>query len=158
MIKDWKTWTPKESASLCFVVSGEKILLIEKKRGLGAGKVNGPGGRLEPGETLAQCAERETMEEVGVRPLGVERAGEINFQFVDGYSLHCAVFRASGTEGALKETDEAKPFWESVSSIPYDRMWTDDKLWLPWLLERRPFKGFFTFDGDRMLTGHVEPA
>lgn len=155
---DWKSWTPKESASLCFVVTDGRILLIEKKRGLGAGKVNGPGGRLEPGETLAQCAERETIEEIGVRPLGVKRAGEINFQFVDGYSLHCAVFTASGVEGTLKETDEAKPFWESVDRVPYDRMWTDDRHWLPWMLAGRPFKGFFTFEGDRMLTGRVEPA
>lgn len=154
---DWASWTPKERASLCFVMTGGRILLIEKKRGLGAGKVNGPGGRQEPGETLAECAARETQEEIGLRPTGVSRAGEINFQFVDGYSLHCAVFTATGAEGDLKETDEAKPFWESVDKIPYERMWTDDRHWLPWMLAGRPFKGFFTFDGDRMLTGRVEP-
>lgn len=155
---DWKSWSPKERASLCFVIQDGRILLIEKKRGLGAGKVNGPGGRLEPGETAADCAKRETEEEVGVTPTGLAKAGELHFQFVDGYSLHCAVFTAGGHTGALKETDEANPFWHPVESIPFDRMWTDDRHWIPWMLERRPFKGFFTFDGDRMLTCRVEPA
>jgi len=47
---DWNTWTPKERGTLCFVLQEGRILLIEKKRGLGAGKVNGPGGRIEPGD------------------------------------------------------------------------------------------------------------
>ncbi len=48
---DWTTWEPKERATLLFVIKEGQILLIRKKRGLGAGKINGPGGRLEPGET-----------------------------------------------------------------------------------------------------------
>lgn len=155
---DWKSWVPTERASLCFVIQDGEILLIQKKRGLGAGKVNGPGGRLEPGETFLDCARRETQEEVGVTPTGLAQAGELHFQFVDGYALHCAVFTADGHEGALKETDEAAPFWKPVSQIPFEDMWTDDRHWIPWMLERRKFRGFFTFDGDRMLTCRVEPA
>jgi 8-oxo-dGTP diphosphatase len=155
---DWTAWTPTERASLCFIIERDRILLIEKKRGLGAGKVNGPGGRLEPGETAVDCARRETREEVGLTPTGLAHAGELHFQFVDGYALHCAVFTADGHEGALVETDEAAPFWEAVSAIPFDRMWTDDRHWIPWMLERRPFRGYFTFDGDRMLSCRVVAA
>lgn len=155
---DWSSWTPTESAALCFVVRDGRILLIHKKRGLGAGKVNGPGGRLEPGESAVDAARRETREEVGVVPTGLTRAGDLRFQFVDGYALHCAVFRADDADGELVETDEAKPFWVEVAAIPYDDMWSDDRLWLPWLLDRRPFRGDFHFDGDRMLSGAVVPA
>ena len=155
---DWKTWKPTERACLCFAVTGGKILLIHKKRGLGAGKVNGPGGRLEAGETPEQAAVRETQEEIGVTPKGLKKAGEIHFQFVDGYGLHCVVYTASAVEGTLIETDEAKPFWEGVSKIPFDNMWTDDRHWIPWMLEGRPFKGYFTFDGDKMLTCRMDPA
>ena len=49
---DWKRWQPEVAATLMFVISGNKVLLIHKKRGLGAGKVNGPGGHIEPGENL----------------------------------------------------------------------------------------------------------
>ena len=155
---DWTRWSPTERASLCFVIRDWKILLIQKKRGLGAGKVNGPGGRQEPGETPLECARRETREEVGVEPLGLEAAGELHFQFVDGYALHCVVFTANDLKGDLIETPEAAPFWRDVDDIPFDDMWTDYRHWIPWMLARRPFKGFFHFDGDRMLSGRVEPA
>ena len=62
---DWSRWQPTELATLCFVIRDGQILLIHKKRGLGAGKINGPGGRIESGETAEQGAIRETQEEVG---------------------------------------------------------------------------------------------
>ncbi len=54
VIKD--SWQPEQLATLLFVVRDGKILLIPKKRGLGAGKINGPGGRLVPGETFKEAA------------------------------------------------------------------------------------------------------
>ena len=47
---DWQGWRADEHATLCFVIRGGEILLIRKLRGLGAGKINGPGGRLEPSD------------------------------------------------------------------------------------------------------------
>jgi 8-oxo-dGTP diphosphatase len=127
-------------------------MLIHKKRGLGGGKINGPGGRLEAGETLVEGAIRETIEETGVRPIGPEKAGEISFQFLDAYSLHCTVFVANGCDGTQIETDEALPFWCGIDEVPYDGMWEDDRHWLPLLLRREMFAGFFLFDGERMLS------
>jgi len=147
---DGANWKPQEKGTLCFIIENGKILLIEKKRGLGAGKVNGPGGRIEVGETAEQGAIRETQEEVGLTPTGMEWAGELSFQFRDGYSLHVELYRASGWTGELCETDEAKPFWCSTSEIPYGRMWADDEQWMPRLLAGEKFRGWFEFDGDRM--------
>ena len=155
---DGANWRPKEEGTLCFVIQGGEILLIEKKRGLGAGKVNGPGGRLEIGETAEQAAIRETQEEVGITPTGMQWAGELRFQFRDGYSLHCTVYRASGWEGELMETAEAKPFWVRTDQIPYDRMWADDEQWMPRLLSGEKFRGWFEFDGDRMEWSKMEKA
>ena len=98
---DWAAWKPTEYANLCFVMRDGQILLIRKKRGLGAGKINGPGGRLEKGETALAAAIRETQEEVGVTPTGLEQVGELFFQFLDGYKLHVAVFAADGCHGEL---------------------------------------------------------
>jgi 8-oxo-dGTP diphosphatase len=153
---DGVNWKPKEKGTLCFVLKDGKILLIEKKRGLGAGKVNGPGGRLEKGETAEQAAIRETQEEVGITPTGVEWAGELRFQFKDGYSLHCTVYRASGWSGELVETEEAKPFWSRTDAIPYERMWADDVHWMPKFLAGEKFHGWFEFDQDRMLWSRLE--
>jgi 8-oxo-dGTP diphosphatase len=155
---DGANWRPREEGTLCFVIQDGQILLIEKKRGLGSGKVNGPGGRLEKGETAEQAAIRETQEEVGITPTGVQWAGELRFQFRDGYSLHCSVYRASGWEGELMETAEAKPFWVRTDQIPYDRMWADDEQWMPRLLSGEKFRGWFEFDGDRMEWSKMEKA
>ena len=44
----WEHWVPQQRATLLFVLRDGQALLIHKKRGLGAGKINGPGGRLMP--------------------------------------------------------------------------------------------------------------
>ena len=155
---DWTTWSPRELATLVCVVRDGRILLIHKKRGLGEGKVNGPGGRIEPGETPEAGAIREAEEELCITPIGVSKAGEISFQFVDGYSIHVHVFRADDFVGEPTETDEAIPFWVALDAIPYDRMWADDRLWLPHLVAREPFVGRFVLDGDTMLDHAVEVA
>ena len=41
---DWDNWQAEIPATLVFVINDGKILLIDKKTGIGKGKVNGPGG------------------------------------------------------------------------------------------------------------------
>ncbi len=153
---NWINWTPRERANLCFIVKDGRILLIRKKRGLGAGKVNGPGGKIEAGETAMQAAIRETQEEIGVTPLGLEERGVLHFEFADGYSLQCVVFQAGDLEGEPIETEEAAPFWKPLDSIPYDEMWEDDKHWLPLMLSGQKFAAYFEFDGDAMRSMRID--
>ncbi len=148
---DWDTWAPTDTATLVFVVRRGEVLLIRKKRGLGAGKINGPGGRVDPGEATRTCAIREMREELGTTPCAMERSGELRFQFVDGYGIHVHVFRADACFGTPRESPEAIPLWTPLDAIPYDEMWADDRLWLPMMLRRQPFDGRFVFDQDAML-------
>jgi 8-oxo-dGTP diphosphatase len=153
---DWNNWQPRERANLSFVVRNGRILLIRKKRGLGAGKINAPGGKVEPGETALEAAVRETREEIGVTLIAPQLRGELHFQFVDGYSLHCAVFLAGDFTGELVETDEATPLWADLDKIPYCEMWADDAHWLPLLVAGKCFRGWFHFDGEKMLKRNIE--
>jgi 8-oxo-dGTP diphosphatase len=155
---DWGSWKAKDPAILVFVVKDTSVLLIRKKRGLGAGKINAPGGRLEPGETPLEAAVRETREEVGITPLDLSYAGVNLFQFVDGYSIHVDVFKARNFEGEPVETEEATPLWTSLDRIPYEEMWEDDRLWVPLVLEGVPFRGRYIFDGERMLDHELDRA
>ena len=150
----WHDWEPTDRATLCFVVTGGRVLLIRKKRGLGAGKINGPGGRLDPGETSQEAAVREVQEELGVHPIDLRPAGAIAFQFTDGYGLHVSIFKAGGVMGEPRETDEAIPIWAEIDALPYDEMWADDRIWLPRLLMDQPFFGRMLFRGDELL-GYV---
>jgi 8-oxo-dGTP diphosphatase len=148
---DWDQWSPAIRATLVFVIVDGMVLLMRKKRGLGEGKINAPGGKIEAGETAAECALREAREELGVTPMGMAFAGSLRFQFTDGLGIHCEVFRADGHEGEPVETVEGAPIWFPLDGIPYDEMWADDRLWMPGVLENRLFHGDFVFDGDRML-------
>ncbi len=152
---DWEGWEPREAATILFVVRGAEVLLIRKKRGLGAGKINGPGGRIDPGETPIQAAVREVQEELLVMPTGVEEAGYLRFQFADGFSMSVRVFRASGCKGEPQETDEAVPMWTRTDSIPYGEMWPDDAHWFPLMLDGSGFDGRFLLDGDILLDYEV---
>jgi 8-oxo-dGTP diphosphatase len=148
---DWASWQPDDVATLLFVLEEKRVLLIRKKRGLGAGKINAPGGRLEPGETPLQAAIREVQEEVGITPLRPESRGVLSFEFTNGYKLRAHLFVARAFEGTLCETQEATPLWFSLAEVPYTEMWADDRLWLPHLLAGASVEGHFVFDGDRML-------
>lgn len=152
----WEGWRAQDLATLVFVVRDERILLIRKKRGLGQGKVNGPGGKLDPGENAVDCAIRECHEELGITVSGLQCMGEHRFQFVDGYSIHCWVFRTSEYEGVATETSEAVPLWTDVASIPYGEMWEDDRIWLPMVIRGEPFTARWVFDDDRMLDYSIE--
>jgi 8-oxo-dGTP diphosphatase len=148
---DWEKWVPVDRAVLLFLFQGDEVLLIHKKRGLGKGKINGPGGRLEPGETFAEAAVRETQEETGILVRDLEEVAELSFVFVDGHSIYAKVFFAYDYSGDLKETEEADPFWHPHQNLPFDRMWEDDKEWLPPALSGEYVQGKFIFDGDDML-------
>lgn len=148
---DWEHWQATDEATLLFVLESDRVLLMHKKRGLGAGKINAPGGRLEPGETAEQGAIREVQEELRVTPTGLSKHGELSFQFTAGYSIFVHVFLADGYLGIPEETSEARPLWTPLNAIPYERMWADDSLWVPLLLARRCFSGRFLFNDEQML-------
>lgn len=48
---DWLNWQPVEVGTLIYISDEDSVLLICKKRDLGAGKINVPGGRIERSET-----------------------------------------------------------------------------------------------------------
>lgn len=148
---DWDSWRAKVPATLVFVIRDGKILLIDKKTGFGKGKVNGPGGKLESGETPEACAARECFEELGITVSNLQYCGQHRFQFVDGLSIHVWVYKTTEYEGIPTESIEARPLWVPVDEIPYDQMWEDDGIWLPMLLRDELFHGRWIFDGDKML-------
>lgn len=148
---DWDNWQAKDPATLVFVIRDGKILLIDKKTGLGKGKVNGPGGKLESGESPETCAVRECQEELGITVTNLEYCGQHRFQFVDGYSIHVWVYCTSEFDGVPTESVEARPFWVPLDEIPYHQMWEDDSIWLPVMLRGEQFHGRWIFNGDTMV-------
>ena len=109
------------------------------------------GGRL-----LTQNARREVLEELHLAVGALEERGVLHFDFVDGLRLHCVVFHGTEFAGVPTETREARPEWFPVADLPLERMWADDRHWLPEMLRGAKFRAWFRFDGDRMLSRRVE--
>ncbi len=151
---DWDSWEFTEQAVICYIKNPEtnEVLLINKKTGLGAGKVNAPGGRIEPGEMPLEAVVRECQEEVGLTPIDPVYVGDLFFIFKNGHSLRGFVYTAEAHEGEMIETHEAEPFWCDMARIPYDKMWADDLLWLEKALNGTKISGRFIFDDDEMLS------
>ena len=147
---DWAAWHPEIRATLMFILDGDEVLLIRKQRGIGAGKINAPGGKIDPGETPLQSAIRETQEEVKVTPLEPRKMGELSFAMSDMPDIFCHVYMARGHSGEPSETPEAIPMWTHRYKIPYELMWEDDEHWLPRMLDGEKFRGRFFFSGERI--------
>jgi len=139
-------------ATLVFLIRGKELLLAMKKTGFGKGKWNGVGGKVEPGESVEQAAKREALEEIGVTITisDLLKVADIQFLFPQGLDKNnnqqVSVFLVNNWQGEPTESSEMKPKWFKTSEIPYQQMWSDDKLWLPEVLRGRKISAEFTFD------------
>jgi len=154
---DWNNWEAEQNCVITYLFrtseSGERqVLLIDKKTGLGKGLVNVPGGHIEPEETAVEAAVREYKEETGLDIKNPAHIGKLHFQFLDGTTLAGHVYFCEDFSGDIHETDEARGFWCPVSEIPFDRMWEDDRYWLPEALSGMHFSVVSVFDGEKMLS------
>lgn len=138
-----------KKSTLCIIHNHPKILLGMKKRGFGAGRWNGFGGKVEPGETVEDAAKREIFEEAGIKVNNIEKVGKIDFEFIgEPDILEVNIFKAGDFEGKPLESDEMKPQWFHINEIPLDRMWPDDRYWFPLFLDGKKFQGKFVFEGQ----------
>ena len=64
-------------------------------------------------------------------------------------TLEVHIFQILDYEGEAKEYEEMRPRWFNKTEIPFDKMWSDDKYWLPLFLEGKKFKGRFLFDAEK---------
>ncbi len=153
----WRSWEPTERCVLTYVFDdNNNVLLIYKKRGMGNGYYNAPGGHIEIEETKYEAAIRETKEETGLDISSPEEIGTLYFQFKDGTRMLGYVFTTHTFSGSLiEECDETKPFWCKIDELDYSKMWKDDILWLPKLLKGERFEGYFIFDDREMLDAKV---
>ncbi|MFA5359042.1 MAG: 8-oxo-dGTP diphosphatase [Patescibacteria group bacterium] len=133
--------------TLCLIMEADKILLGMKKRGFGAGRWNGFGGKVHEGETIEEALHRELQEEAGVTVKTIEKRGVIDFDN-NGKMLTVHIFKGTEIVGSPSESEEMLPKWFDINELPFETMWPDDKYWLPLFLADKKFTGKFIFDAD----------
>ncbi|MEA9984914.1 8-oxo-dGTP diphosphatase [Subtercola sp. RTI3] len=129
-----------------------EVLLGEKLTGLGIGKVVGPGGKLEAGESALDAIVREVAEETGIRiaPADLRQAGYLVYEFPykPSWSQNSTVFVAEVWQGEPQASVELAPRWFALDEIPYDSMWHDARFWLPRVLAGETVRARFSFQAD----------
>jgi 8-oxo-dGTP pyrophosphatase MutT (NUDIX family) len=144
-----------QQTNICFLLREGEILLAMKKRGFGAGKWNGAGGKCEEGETPLYSAIREVREEicVEVREQDMRFVALLHFHFPHKpeWDQECSVFLADRFIGEPCETEEMRPQWFLCKDIPYASMWADDVLWLPQVLAGDVVDARFVLNEDNSV-------
>lgn len=147
-----------KQTTLCYVVKDGQVLLAMKKRGFATGKWNGPGGKVEAGESAEQACRREVTEEVGIVLQDVEQRGVIEFWFPEKseWDQACSIFVATTFSGEPTESEEMKPAWYELGELPFGDMWEDDPIWLPDVLTGGRVNLRFYFDETGKMKGYEE--
>jgi len=112
----------------------------------------------EDGETIEQAALRELHEEAGVLAIDYEKVAEMTYHFpaTPDWNQVVHVYLVTRWGGEPKETAEMTAEWFPFANIPYDRMWDNDKYWLPQVLLGKKVKGSVIHDGNKTIEKNIE--
>jgi len=136
----------------CLILRGDEILLQERPAGrIWAGMLNGPGGKVDAGETPAQAVVREVHEETGLAIVDPQPRGALTLHIparqplvlrVDIFVVKTFAGDAVEREGALS--------WHNRHRLPFDRMWADQRYWLAAVLDGFSVEGSVAYEADSL--------
>ncbi|KAG0248672.1 Nudix (Nucleoside diphosphate linked moiety X)-type motif 1 [Mortierella polycephala] len=160
--------------TLIFIHDQERnqLLLGKKQRGPLLGQWNGFGGKVERGlETVLESARRELQEEAFIQaplyPIGfiqwvVESKAKNEPIYRDIMVIYKACSITSQDHSSIpaldpqgiqqehitefKPSDEMAPAWWDVDHLPWDSMRINHKVWYPFMLADRPFRGVYWYE------------
>ena len=88
------------------VIHNQKVLLGKRKGSHGAGGWQFPGGHLELNESIDACAQREVMEETGIRVGNIRFGPYTNDIFVEEKKHYVTLFVVAEYQGGTVQVRE----------------------------------------------------
>jgi|SRR3989344_1570020 len=146
-------------ATLGVIMQNGKLLLGEKKRGeIGTGVLSGPGGKLDPGETLKECLIRETREELGIEldPASLELVALIDFYAAGAIDFRVYTYRAKILSGEIHETVDMIPGWYPLTDSTFERTYEADRHWLTRVARGEKFRAKVYYRSRARDFDHIE--
>jgi ADP-ribose pyrophosphatase YjhB (NUDIX family) len=100
-------------------LEADRILMVRRGQGPGAGLWSVPGGRVEAGETMAEAVVRELLEETGLEAVCEDLVGWVE-RIGDDYHYVIADFRVRVTSRVppAASSDAAEAAWIPVGEVP----------------------------------------
>lgn len=139
-----------------------EVLLGKKKTGFGSGKLVGPGGHVEPGESAVAAAARELAEETSLQAAEADLRwrGRVRFRFPakPDWDMDTEVFSGTQFAGEPAESDELAPRWYPLHELPVAQMWQDAGHWVVELLTGSPGEYTVRMAADNEAVGAVSRA
>ncbi len=158
---------PLKIATACFLRRDGKTLFIDYTNyphPIHAGKYSIPGGRLEEGELLVDCAKREVQEETGYIPRELIYRGKVRFlnerRTINGKPMKndfevwfydCMDFddsNARATEGRLAWIED-----NNILDLPLHE--GDRIIWQNWLSKHKIFEGEIEHEGEKLTLARL---
>lgn len=123
-------------ATLWILIKDRQIFLWEKKRWFAKWLFNWPWGKQEKNETIEGCMIREAKEEIWIDIFKMTKVWINHFYFHEkpSWNQDVHIFMIEDFSWDVVESEEIKPYWFDINNIPYTKMWDDDKIWLPSVL------------------------
>lgn len=124
-------------AVTCFLIQDGRVLLQERpQEKRWGGMLNGPGGKTEANETSLEAVVREVGEETALELGEIEARGyiELLLPAPKPMVLKVDIFSANSYSGE-PVAREGQLSWHHQESLPFERMWPDQRYWLPAVLD-----------------------
>lgn len=121
------------------------------------GKYNGLGGKMEAGEDVVSCMQREIVEEAGLQCKEMTLRGTVNWTGFGPYGEDWLgfIFLITRFVGELKKSNnEGDLGWHLVDRIQELPMWEGDRFFLPLVFDNDPraFHGYMPYDNGHPLS------
>lgn len=139
-----------KKSTLCFCIKDDQVLLAMKKRGFGAGKWNGYGGKVQEKESPIMAAVRELEEESGLvaEKKNLKQVALVHFHFEGNLLFECYVYLTRTWQREPIETEEMRPQWYRITNLPFEEMWVADTQWIPLILTGETIEAEINFNAD----------
>jgi 8-oxo-dGTP diphosphatase len=144
--------------TLCFIMYEDEVLLLRggPHKRLWAGRHNGVGGHIEPGEDVHTATVREIREETGLTVRDVRLCGVIHVDAGDpAAGILFFVFTARAESREVGPSPDGTLAWWPVDRLPTADMIEDLPVLLPKVLALRPgdppFFGAYRYDEQNRL-------
>jgi len=109
---------PMTRVAVAIIRKNGKVVLCQRKQGGRYGlKWEFPGGKVEPGETIVGCLQRELREELSIEITGVDRVESAQAHYDDGGLFEVAYCHVSTFGGKIKNNVFESVRWVSPSEL-----------------------------------------